>query len=108
MSEYKSIYVSPDSEPIRDSPFEQCGFWATEKLGDFWVEYVPSSQWISVEERLPEPSDPAADVVPNYIVWQSGNWYRAAYYRGGIWSSGQVLPCKPSHWMPEPPGPEET
>lgn len=74
-------------------------------------EKVP--QWISVEDRLPEPGVPVlvnyigTDELPSadgVVVWTD---WGALWWEGSLADSESEVTVPITHWMPLPPGPKE-
>ena len=66
------------------------------------------SQWISVDERLPDNHD---DVLVIGDGWDGMNWWRIYFFENGTWFTvdGEEVDkesqLKITHWMPLPPKP---
>lgn len=97
------IYLNLGDGCFDDADFRDLSevTWSEEKVNDTDVEYVRKSQWISVDERLPEPDRLVlahfSDVEPNLC-------YATAYYRKGVWNvpDDWYYDCKIDCWMPIP------
>lgn len=74
---------------------------------------VQVPQWISVEERLPEPKIPVLAAGPMYNDAANGYWQEVLFWDGGKWciwcidddAGTSWEGYSPTHWMPLPPSP---
>ena len=69
-----------------------------------------TSEWISVEERLPsedEQRDEYGELVPFLVCEKDTKYPYRAFYDGTIWGDGLMKIKGITHWMPLPEAPTE-
>lgn len=96
----KKIYLNLGDGCFDDADFRDISevTWSEEKVNDTDVEYVRKSQWISVDERLPEDDET--------VLTYSSYGYVLAYYseQDRMWFAyGNYGDINPTHWLPIPP-----
>lgn len=113
MTERELVYKE-DVLRIIESPFEHdregllCGGWEPQEVVDDYAENIlrevkklksttPNNQWISVEDRLPEPTY-------QVLVYTSDCWIVI----DALDNNGEFMECgyNVTHWMPLPEAPK--
>lgn len=105
LAESRSNRIEDDSYNV-NSVLRENGELRQER--DTLRQQLEAMQWISVEERLPEPDKEVLVYCP---YWSKkpfkGRWeYAPSRYSGGYWTGEQILSeidgGDPTHWMPLP------
>ena len=71
--------------------------WSEDKATDNDVEYIRKSEWISVEDALPEPHEEVLTYTINTIDENA-----VAYYDGEDWYNTYGEHIRPHYWLPIP------
>jgi len=118
LKERMPVVLADDNEPVATVSRNSDDTLTFTTLRDFYVingmplfasppaaqpPAVQAGQWVSVDERLPEPFDPVLlSIRIEYINAPAEQSVHPGAYQGhGCW--GGVL--EPTHWMPYPPPP---
>lgn len=96
----KSKYPPPYFTPEAKLTFEA----AIAAAYTHGVNFAFASQWVSVEERLPQGIDPVLVYVADVCIAPELS-YTIAYFEKGAWHflDSYYYDCKISHWLPIPP-----
>lgn len=100
------IWLNLGDRVEQDDDFRKysCVTWSEEKIFDNDIEYVRKSEWISVNERLPEERK----VVLCYMPGMKDNYAeKDMYFDIAVLLEGEFVNLDaeiihPSHWMPIP------
>lgn len=98
----KRIYLNLGDGCLDDTDFHALSevTWSEDKIADNDVEYIRMSEWVSVEELLPEEHEEVLtySIAPKYAEDENA----IAYYDGEDWYTTYGNHIRPSYWMPIP------
>lgn len=102
--EYAEIHFLDDVQTLCDKPWPKSKQAYIAMLRNF-AETLPYSQWVSVDERLPEIN---ADVIAFFKYNATVDLVEVAYYDGEDWYTASGEHIRPTHWMKFPAPPKST
>lgn len=95
----EKIYLNLGDGCLDDTDFHALSevTWSEDKATDNDVEYIRKSEWISVDERLPDEHEEVLTYTINAIDENT-----VAYYDGEDWYNTYGEHIRPHYWLPIP------
>lgn len=102
--QYAERHFLDDVQILLNKPWPESKKSYTAMLRNF-AETLPDSQWVSVDERLPEIN---VDVIAFAKYNATIDLVEVAYYDGEDWYTASGEHIRPTHWMKFPAPPKST